>query len=254
MQLYTNHHREKPQLQQLSTAASLECHETKDDAPVMSQPKMSSERGQRFSTPVIGTGGDHEHGHNESEDEKSRADDSDGAPLSEYGFGVGFSYYKRYRFYPFIAPKFANLKEELLHNDIATVTRDEFAQIYNKAVSKQRERVIERAACNDSFWNELFAIDAGSPMPLPHILSILFYTDLTSLPKDMKTACRRLSLHEAVEAVAQRHRNVVNWLRLLFESITLFGQKYTTRSKPIFHGLDIKFNFAEFKVFPNAQP
>ena len=37
-------------------------------------------------------------------------------------------------------------------------------------------------------------------------------------------------------------------MKLLFETIVLYGDKFTTKSKPVYHGLDAKFNFTEFKA------
>eukprot|EP01084_Bolivina_argentea_P259894 438725_1 len=64
----------------------------------------------------------------------------------------------------------------------------------------------------------------------------------------MKRCCRRMKPTESINEVKQRHCNFVNWLKLLFETITIFGNEYTTNSQPIYHGLDVMFNFSEIKA------
>ena len=79
-------------------------------------------------------------------------------------------------------------------------------------------------------------------------MAICFYSDFTDLPAAMKRACRRNSPDETDESVMERHCEVVNWTKLLFECIMVYGQPFTRKSKSVYHGLDMKFMFHEFKA------
>ena len=182
-------------------------------------------------------------------------DEQDVDAIMNYGFGIGFSYYKNWNlYYEYIERKYDNLKEELLTNPICNINIQQYQMIHKKGL--ELEVRIESAqllgknayAKNDEYWNELFEIEKDTKISLQHILSILFYTDLTELPKDMKCACRKLHLNEPPGLVKERHRNLVNWLKLMFETIVLYGDKYTTKSSPVYHGLDAKFYFNQFKA------
>ena len=93
---------------------------------------LSRTNSQRMSTlnkldpdPKVGSGGGGGGGGD---------DELEDCGISNYGFGVGFSYHKNYPFYPYIAPKYSNLKEELLQNDIKPVDKETYSQIHKKGL------------------------------------------------------------------------------------------------------------------------
>eukprot|EP01084_Bolivina_argentea_P227723 384647_1 len=53
--------------------------------------------------------------------------------IFDYDFGVPFSYWPEYTYYPYIAANYESLKDELLNNKISTLTMDEWDQITMKA-------------------------------------------------------------------------------------------------------------------------
>eukprot|EP01084_Bolivina_argentea_P254351 427586_1 len=57
---------------------------------------------------------------------------------SEYAFGVGFSYYKDWTYYPYITPKYNNLKDELLNNEIHRICLENYNQIYKRGVESHQ--------------------------------------------------------------------------------------------------------------------
>merc|ERR1712157_628916 len=79
-------------------------------------------------------------------------------------------------------------------------------------------------------------------------MSILFYTDSDELTRKMKYICRKKSKDETDESYRKRHSELVNWLRLMMETILLYGGQYGKGSEKVYHGLDTKFYFDQFKA------
>eukprot|EP01084_Bolivina_argentea_P179135 309566_1 len=51
-----------------------------------------------------------------------------------------------------------------------------------------------------------------------------------------------------MDDVKKRHAELVNWLKLLFETIVMYGNRYSTGDKSVYHGLNRKFYFRQFKA------
>ena len=228
-------------------------HETKEMTPSFEEdepnnsphrPNMN-QRPRRFVTNVI-----EEHVHRQSDSVELKQDTK-----PSYSFGVKFSYYteysKLYPSYEYVESKYENQKEELLYNQISggTVKIDQWNEIYEKAEQRYNQREIRQIrAMDDPMWNRLTGIEAHSQITREHIVSMLFYTDFDDLPRNLKTACRRQYAEENAEKVRDRHCQVTHWLRLLFECVMVFGKAFTNKSIDVYHGLDKKFLFSEFKA------
>ena len=187
-------------------------------------------------------------------DEKNNSDE-----LFEYAFGEPFSYWKDYKYYPYIAAKYKDLKEELLYNEVKRVLIEGWNEIRYKA--EQRHVNIHNilGKCGDTNTpharyneqlNKVFGIPFGTLISAQHLMSILFYTNLSELPRCMKAVCRKLTADEKREDFMKRHSELVNWLRLMFETIMLYGNHFGRGQgrRRVYHGLDKKFHFSEFKA------
>eukprot|EP01084_Bolivina_argentea_P007647 14366_1 len=139
--------------------------------------------------------------------QSSLARNSRFATCINYGFGVPFSYWREWDIYPFITPKYRNLKEELLYNTIYTITFQRYQDIYKRG-QDMHPRIAHILGNNDdkntacahyrTHWNDYCDIEAGTLISLKHLLSILFYTDSTELTTKMKDVCRKLTNNETV--------------------------------------------------------
>jgi len=187
---------------------------------------------------------------------ESKSDDSTDSQL-QYEYGVKFTFYdeynQRYPEYELVTAKYSNLKEELLSNEIkdGTVTIEQWDEMNKKVTGTAFKRKLKKIkAVSDPFWNRLMAIDAGGPMTehLHHILAIKFYTDYDELPQNTKRWCRPHSIDEPVERVKGRYVEAVHWLKLLYETIQLFGGQFSKSSKPVYHGMDRRFLFRQFRA------
>eukprot|EP01083_Nonionella_stella_P149742 476008_1 len=187
-------------------------------------------------------------------DEKAHENQSNEVP--EYGFGCPFSYWEDYTYYPYVCAKYSHLKDELLHNNIENISIMNWNSINTKAekcFSKIQNMLGQRGdkntpfAHDDKHWTPIMNIKPAQKISLSHILSILFYTDLNDLPRKMKGVCRKLHRDETVEQVRKRHSELTNWLRYLFETIVLYGDKLSVDDS-LYHGLNQKFYFKECKA------
>ena len=177
--------------------------------------------------------------------------------LFEYGFGTPFSYWKKYTYYEYIGPKYSDLKDELLNNEVYKLKLNEYNQIVVKAetchvkiqnIMGQGEDKNTPYAKYNEHLNEMLEIPKDTLISKKHLCSILFYTDFTNLPRSMKNVCRRMNNVETIEDVKKRHQELTNWLRLLMETILLYGNTYSHKDPPVYHGLNRKFYFREFKA------
>eukprot|EP01084_Bolivina_argentea_P134273 236867_1 len=174
-----------------------------------------------------------------------------------YGFGVSFSYWKQYDLYPFVAPKYDNLKQELLCNTVYQITLERYNDIYEKGSElytrigsifghgSDKNTPVAHALTH---WNDYCNIKAGTPISLQHLLSILFYTDVLILTTKMKIVCRKINPNETDDDVKKRHVEYVNWLKSMAETLIFYGNRFTINDIAIYQGLNGMFLFDQFKA------
>eukprot|EP01084_Bolivina_argentea_P178606 308696_1 len=212
---------------------------------IMRQLTNINDRGNRCNTTLL----------NLNESDVKEIDEKE--EIFEYGFGAPFSYWPQYTYYPYIAANHKSLKIELLNNKISPITMDEWNQVTIKAQTSHtniqnilgigKDKNTPYAHYNEQF-NEIFKIKHKQLISIPHIQSILFFTDFSNLPRDMRKCCMKMKQNETIDDVKKRHAELVNWLKLLFETIVMYGGNYSTNDKPLYHGLNRKFYFKEFKA------
>eukprot|EP01084_Bolivina_argentea_P153156 267060_1 len=170
-----------------------------------------------------------------------------------YGFGVAFSYWEEYDVYDFVKCKYKCLKEELLQNTIYKITLERYNDILKKGQelhSRIGSILGQGTDKNTAFakelthWNEYCNIKPNTLISLEHLLSILFYTDLTGLTTKMKVACRKIKPAESDEDVKKRHVEFVHYLKLMIETLIFYGNRLSNKDDPLYHGLDGRFLFS----------
>eukprot|EP01084_Bolivina_argentea_P306908 530417_1 len=158
-----------------------------------------------------------------------------------YGFGEPFSYWKDYELYPLCEPIYKDLKDELLNNTICNISKEKFNVIHKKSkqihskiqniLGQNGDKNTPHARCVPH-WNEICNIPYNRLISLNHLNSILFYTDLTTLPKEMKIVCRKIDTNDTFKLIKKRHCEYVNWLKLLTETIFFYGNKLSPKDQP----------------------
>eukprot|EP01084_Bolivina_argentea_P137016 241312_1 len=179
---------------------------------------------------------------------------------TNHGFGVAFSYWKPFTTHPLCKPKYANLRDELLANRIYTISIEEYIKIWKrgKKLINQVQTILGNngdantaSARKIAPWNDYCNIKPDDKISLDHLLSILFYTDLSELPLKMKTACREMLQNETINSIKKRHREFTHWLKLLSETIIFYGNtlSYTDNDQfSVYHGLNQQLLFESFTI------
>ena len=111
----------------------------------------------------------------------------------------------------------------------------------------------EYIARNDIKWNLFTNIKYGDIISSKHILSIIIYITYSQLCTNMRKVCRKLNKNESIDDVKKRHKKYVNWIRLLCESIMLFG-KSSSWKQVFYHGTNIHPIFKQFNFIKFHQP
>merc|ERR1712228_650569 len=168
---------------------------------------------------------------------------TDTAITSSYGFGEQFKYHtKSHKNY--ISPKYKNLKDEILNNTLYTISEFDFNSLTKKSddyLSSYRGRSLK--ARKQSNLNNICHIVPNSIIRLDHIIALMLYTNMDDLQREFKKGCRFLvEDNENVDLVKLRNAEIANWCRLLWESITFFGESIS-KKQVFYHGLNCKLLF-----------
>ncbi len=103
-----------------------------------------------------------------------------------------------------------------------------------------------------NFWYKLYGIKENSFITIPHLMSLLFYTNYTKKSYNFSASFRRSSWNEPDALWKARHCCFANWARLLRETIECYGSHMKYCGADIFyHGLGKEFIFkgTTFKAF-----
>ena len=144
-----------------------------------------------------------------------------------YGFGVGFTYYEeytKYTKYQFVAAKYKDLKEELMHNQLdgVKVDIDQWNTIYTKAQQRQRQTEVRKKhrARDDPFWNQM-------------VFNLLVILLVTYLPRTADMISNFQTFWQNVENVEMvQSTYLVSHLLLTYYSFTTYLLLTTTYLLP----------------------
>merc|ERR1712228_136219 len=144
----------------------------------------------------------------------------------------------------YISPKYKNLKDEILNNTLYTISEFDFNSLTKKSddyLSSYRGRSLK--ARKQSNLNNICHIVPNSIIRLDHIIALMLYTNMDDLQREFKKGCRFLvEDNENVDLVKLRNAEIANWCRLLWESITFFGESIS-KKQVFYHGLNCKLLF-----------
>ena len=158
----------------------------------------------------------------------------------------GQPYYEENRGYTlgqwFVEKKYGNLKEELLHNLVLTLSAGQFASTLQKAKDKLRERrasgKVPRSNNGWVKWDESYGISYGQEMSEQHVMAIMLYTNFSDLCYLFSATYRKVHEYEDDEDMMARHREYAIWGRLLREAVECFGTSTLKSAVSMFyHGV-----------------
>ena len=163
--------------------------------------------------------------------------------LSSYGFGAQFKYHQKTH-KNYIKSRYKNLKNEILNNKLYQISLFDYDSLTEKAkqylISYRGRLLIAR---KKSKLNQICLIKPNTPITLQHIISLMLYTNMDDLQREFKKGCRYLITdNQKIEFVKKRNQEIANWCKLLWESITFYGESIN-KKQVFYHGLNCKLLF-----------
>lgn len=147
------------------------------------------------------------------------------------------------------SPKYANLKEECIHNTIHPMSGRVFVNTLELARTLRRtDKGRNLNAVNLGRTNSDYEIPAFSPISVSHIFVLLMYCNFTALQSAYKKmGCRETKDIQSVldpefDSFRESNREIAWWYRLINESVILWGDR--VKNNDVFYtGLDCKMVF-----------
>ena len=140
------------------------------------------------------------------------------------------------------------MKEETLKNKIHCIDIELWQETMESAYLYSQSNKGRSIKANDiGNDNAYYETPAGLPLSASHLMSLLMYTNLTTLQyKYKKYACRKINDDDPEEELIQRHREISNWYKLLYESTHFFGDK-ASKKVVYYTGMNIPLQFKSFR-------
>ncbi len=151
----------------------------------------------------------------------------------------------------YISRKYETLKEEISNYKYIL-----FKQYMDKVVTKaniyMRADVVKekKARWNGTLRKLHYGIDEGDSLGFNNLLSLILYTDFSSLCKDFSSTFRKTKAYETLSSIKQRNREYYWMSRILRETVEMFGMYYPTDTKGIsfYTGISLVMSIPEFKM------
>ena len=216
--------------------------------PLSKDKKNTSITSNRFGTNIDPKQQYAEHKH----DVDNKSDDMD-PNKGDYNFGQAFFYWEYYQDHDwFITPKYDNLKDELLNNELCKIDKFVWDLEYENAKNKQENDERVRSIRSNGKFVDKYEIAENVEITMDHLLSILFYCNTNELQNKLTWTFRRLSMNETDQEFKDRHSHYYNFAKLLRETVEVFGMVWVYDELRLYHGIDHPLYFetmtAQFHV------
>ena len=125
----------------------------------------------------------------------------------------------------YIEPKYKNIKEEILNNEIYYLLMTDWDRNHLKAL--KYVATVKAKNMVSSLSSELrhhYGIPPGTSLGYEQLLSIVLYCDNTELSAKFSSTFRKLEPIESIEYVKKRNREYAIWSKTLRETVEYFGQ------------------------------
>ena len=124
----------------------------------------------------------------------------------------------------YVPPKYDNLKQEILENQIYQLNYDQFKIIELKAQKfmstlKGKSILADIPVINTLHCN----IPNGTPLSLEGLMSLMLYTDESDLCTHFSSTFRPKQSYEPLISIKNRNREYWNWSKLLRETVQFYG-------------------------------
>eukprot|EP01084_Bolivina_argentea_P260472 439893_1 len=156
-----------------------------------------------------------------------------------YSFGQWKNYWRKD-----IKPKYSNIKEEVLKNEIYHICQSAYDEAYNKAIfllnNSQNLKRTKSEIGSHRHGSHRFGVESGEGLGINNILSLIFYTDYTVLSFHFSSTFRKLSKTENYDQYNNKQRNAEywHWSKTLIETVNYWGTKIkNTKINSFYHGI-----------------
>eukprot|EP01084_Bolivina_argentea_P090681 163350_1 len=167
-----------------------------------------------------------------------------------YSFGYRYNYWskKNTQNDPFINPKYTNLYDELVNNNIWPITMENFNLTKIKSQRKIQTETARKMKCTKSnLIQRTYKIKANTPITDQHLMSILFYTDFDSLSYHFSTTFRKINNKQTINDCIEQNKNYAHLSRLLCETVNAYGTTMSdTKINIFYHGISCLLLFPAF--------
>eukprot|EP01083_Nonionella_stella_P308567 1089287_1 len=178
-------------------------------------------------------------------DDAKEDDDEQIVEAPNHTFGVLFNYWDKNKM-TYVAPKYGTLKKELLNNMYHTLEKNDYNLLWYKAKDfiqcNEGRYCISKRIISERYSkvNKL-----GKEITMDHVLALMIYCNYYEMQNQLKRGCRRVRKRETLDAMKVRHSEIVNWCKLIHESIYCFGGSLTgeNANEYLYHMINVRLAF-----------
>eukprot|EP01083_Nonionella_stella_P005185 15036_1 len=146
----------------------------------------------------------------------------------------------------YVPPKFANLKAEVINNEICTISSSEWNVIIAKAHVHKETNHYKAMACNASYFKQYYDISEGTPISVQHIAAMMLYCNKDALQRRFSETIWDVQLNE-------KHRNYHHLAKLLRENVEVFGSNnIALKNVSLYHGVALDSQFSSLDICFNG--
>ena len=138
-----------------------------------------------------------------------------------------------------IDQKYGSFGEEIMNYNHIDIDIKQFKdQIMTKAelyINTKRGRA---GKANISFTSpKHYEIKDGAPITINHLLSLMLYTDTTTLSSNFSASFRKLHAYDTLSQIKKRNSRYFHWSKRLREAVELFGDRNKCLDPPFYTGI-----------------
>jgi len=193
----------------------------------------------------------------EEEDEQKSHTRSD--HRYEVEFGYQFKYWRSYKEHAwYIAPKYENLKSEMIRNKTCSLSFKQFEDDIKNAITYISTKRGKKLKCRYQEQNfnqptrEQIRIREHAPMTIDHMIALMIFCNYDVLRKHIVSVYSKSDAHEKDAELRSRHTEFANLCRLLYEAVRLYGTdigKHGGFNMTFYHCFNQQIYFDEFHCY-----
>ena len=180
-------------------------------------------------------------------DEQDQKQQEESVKLSKYTFGQSITYWdpKHHRY---CSPKYADLRDELLNNNVYPLSIEMYENLKSKALhflntKSGKSLIVQR----EHDWMKKFKLLLKSQMTPDHVIALYCYCNVPCLQRAYKRYGYSSDGTISRDELMKKHGEIWHYSRLLLEAVHCFG-KPLNKEKKYYHGIDTQLIFDRYNV------